>query len=349
VDGVDDLAADEEVKEINSVSELPVTTTELVAPNGVKVYVVGTAHFSVKSQQDVIETIQKVQPNVVVLELCQSRRNILTLDEETILREASDLNFEKVRLAIRQSGAVQGMLHLLLLSMSAQITKKLGMAPGGEFRVGLHEASKIHNCMIYLGDRSFGITLSRALNALTLKQKIKLCWQFMTNNEDITKEEIERCKEKDLLEKMLIEMMGEYPSISQVFVHERDLYLAHSLWGAALSAHASVCHNRDHGHPLGSETGAVVGVVGMGHVAGIIKHWGKTTEEQISEITIVPEPSLQSRIIRKTIKISFYALLGYGTFKLSRKLFDFPSDALISRTVKGVPELVNKPLNMFRK
>jgi len=147
-------------------------------------------------------------------------------------------------------------------------------------------------------------------------------------------------------------MMGEYPSISQVFVHERDLYLAHSLWGAALSAHASVCHGRDHGYALGHNHGApgtVVGVVGMGHVAGIIKHWGKTTEEQISEITIVPEPSLQSRIIRKTIKITFYMLLGYGTYKFSRKVFNFPSDALISTAVTRVPELVNKPLKMFKK
>jgi hypothetical protein len=29
---------------------------------------------------------------------------------------------------------VQGVMYLLLLSMSAHLTKELGMAPGGEFR-----------------------------------------------------------------------------------------------------------------------------------------------------------------------------------------------------------------------
>lgn len=40
-----------------------------------------------------------------------------------------------------QSGVVQGMMHLLLLSMSAHLTKQLGMAPGGEFRRAFQEVS----------------------------------------------------------------------------------------------------------------------------------------------------------------------------------------------------------------
>jgi len=34
-------------------------------------------------------------------------------------------------------------LHLLLLSMSAHITKQLGMAPGGEFRTAFSEVCSI--------------------------------------------------------------------------------------------------------------------------------------------------------------------------------------------------------------
>lgn len=46
----------------------------------------GTAHFSEESQQDVITTIDRVRPEVVVLELCRARTAILSLDEETILQ-----------------------------------------------------------------------------------------------------------------------------------------------------------------------------------------------------------------------------------------------------------------------
>jgi len=55
----------------------PDTVTVLDGPNGAKVYLVGTAHFSHKSQQDVSETIKRTQPNIVVLELCESRLSII--------------------------------------------------------------------------------------------------------------------------------------------------------------------------------------------------------------------------------------------------------------------------------
>ena len=40
-----------------------------------------------------------------------------------------------------QNGVMQGVLNILLLNMSAYITKELGMAPGGEFRVAFNEVS----------------------------------------------------------------------------------------------------------------------------------------------------------------------------------------------------------------
>ncbi len=46
-----------------------------------------------------------------------------------------------------QSGFLQGVMHLLLLSMSAHITKQLGMAPGGEFRAAFHAVRMVvANC-----------------------------------------------------------------------------------------------------------------------------------------------------------------------------------------------------------
>lgn len=50
--------------------------------------------------------------------------------------------------------------------MSAKLTKELGMAPGGEFRRALAEASKIPNCSIHLGDRQINVTLQRAIKGL---------------------------------------------------------------------------------------------------------------------------------------------------------------------------------------
>lgn len=83
------------VEEVDT-SKSPYTITVLDAPKDGKVYVVGTAHFSVESQKEVAELIRKVQPTVVVLELCAARSNILKLDEETVLREAREMNMSKM-------------------------------------------------------------------------------------------------------------------------------------------------------------------------------------------------------------------------------------------------------------
>lgn len=43
-----------------------------------------------------------MQPDVVVVELCQYRVSMLNMDESTLLREAKDVNLDKVQQAIKQ-------------------------------------------------------------------------------------------------------------------------------------------------------------------------------------------------------------------------------------------------------
>lgn len=86
-----------------------------------------------------MQIIQLVQPHIVTVELCKSRINILQLDEATILEEASNIDLAKIRATVQQNGVFNGLMYLLLLSMSAHLTKELGMAPGGEFRRAFQE------------------------------------------------------------------------------------------------------------------------------------------------------------------------------------------------------------------
>ena len=41
-----------------------------------------------------------------MVELCNSRINILQLDEATLLEEAQNINMEKIRLSIKQVGII---------------------------------------------------------------------------------------------------------------------------------------------------------------------------------------------------------------------------------------------------
>lgn len=75
---------------------LPPTVTLLSNEFGSKVYIVGTAHFSKESQDDVSLVIRNVRPDIVMVELCSSRIHMLNLDEKTLLEEARDISFAKV-------------------------------------------------------------------------------------------------------------------------------------------------------------------------------------------------------------------------------------------------------------
>lgn len=154
-----------------------------------------------------------------------------------------------------------------------------------------------------LGDRPISVTLQRALHGLSLFQTIKLVWKLVTFDEEITTEEVEQCKQKDLLEELMKEMAGEFPAFGDVFVKERDIYLCHSLQIAALPQ-----------NPVGQPI-KVVGVVGIGHAKGIIDNWGKVDHQQIQAILTIPPASLSNRIFKFTVKYGTFMLIGYGVFK----------------------------------
>ncbi|KAB1270366.1 TraB domain-containing protein, partial [Camelus dromedarius] len=284
---------------------LPRTVTELVAEDGSRVYVVGTAHFSDDSKKDVVKTIREVQPDVVVVELCQYRVSMLKMDERTLLREAKELSLEKLQQAVRQNGVMSGLMQMLLLKVSAHITEQLGMAPGGEFREAFKEASKVPFCKFHLGDRPIPVTFKRAIAALSFWQKVKLAWGLCFLSDPISKDDVERCKQKDLLEQMMAEMIGEFPDLHRTIVSERDVYLTYMLRQAGPRLELPRASDAE---PRKCVPSVVVGVVGMGHVPGIEKNW--TTDLNIQEIMTGSALAL---------KAAFLGLLGYGLYWMGRR------------------------------
>ncbi|KAM5174109.1 traB domain-containing protein isoform 3-T4 [Callospermophilus lateralis] len=246
---------------------LPRTVTQLVAEDGSRVYVVGTAHFSDDSKRDVVK-----------------------------------------------NGLMSGLMQMLLLKVSAHITEQLGMAPGGEFREAFKEASKVPFCKFHLGDRPIPVTFKRAIAALSFWQKVKLAWGLCFLSDPISKDDVERCKQKDLLEQMMAEMIGEFPDLHRTIVAERDVYLTHALRQAARRLELPRASEAE---PRKCVPSVVVGVVGMGHVPGIEKNW--STDLNIQEIMTIPPPSISGRVSRLALKAAFFGLLGYGLYWMGRR------------------------------
>ena len=65
-----------------------------------------------------------------------------------------------------------------------------------------------------------------------------------------------------------------------MFVTERDLFLAHSLQVAADSIPVHAMAGRA-GEGTDPPPVVVVGVVGIGHVPGILQNWGKVTRDDV--------------------------------------------------------------------
>ncbi|XP_074980566.1 traB domain-containing protein isoform X2 [Caretta caretta] len=275
------ILLDMKMKKRQKKPNLPSTVTELVTEEGSKVFVVGTAHFSDSSKRDVVKTIQEVQPDVVVVELCQYRVSMLKMDEKTLLKEAKEINLEKLQQAIKQAG-------------------------------------KVPFCKFHLGDRPIPVTFKRAIAALSFWQKVKLAWGLCFLSDPISKDDVEKCKQKDLLEQMMAEMIGEFPDLHRTIVSERDIYLTYMLKQAAKRIEL----------PRASETeprkcipSVVVGVVGMGHVPGIEKNWN--TDLNIQEIMSVPPPSTSSKVLRFVIKATVFGLMGYGCYRVGQRTVQF--------------------------
>lgn len=114
----------------------------------------------------------------------------------------------------------------------------------------------------------------------------------------------------------LLVFLGEFPALSRVFVQERDLYLAHSLKLAA---------NRPFGHRSPSNSAAqqfeheepvVVGVVGIGHVPGIVQNWETVQPEDVAKVVFIPPMSTSEKMTRIAIRITFTGLTLYAGYRL---------------------------------
>lgn len=229
-----------------------------------------------------------------MLELCNDRRMILHYSQEDILREARTMTFAKMRSFIRRDGLIAGVVQSAFLKYSAELTQQLGVAPGGEFRAGYEEATKI-GADVILGDRLVGITFKRAMAALSLWNKLRFAFlllQSLTNKLEITPEEVERLKSQDMVQLLMGEMTDEFPEVVEVLVNERDSILAYSLMACAN------CAQRPFGKPV-----TVVGVMGIGHIPGVCSKWLQVGD--IRPLLIIPKTSFAHMMVWSGVKFSF--------------------------------------------
>jgi pheromone shutdown-related protein TraB len=136
-----------------------------------QVILVGTAHVSRESAQQVRQVIQEEQPDTVCVELCQSRYQSIRQKERW-----QETDIVKI---IKEKKTFLLLSNLMLASFQKRIAKKLDIKPGQEM-IAAVETAEVVGAEIHLADRDIRTTLSRTWRAMGLWSKIKLFFSIDT-------------------------------------------------------------------------------------------------------------------------------------------------------------------------
>jgi len=251
-----------------------------------EIILIGTAHVSRESADLVADVIEEQRPDTVCVELCESRYQTLT---EKSRWEETDLI--KV---IKERKAFLLLSNLMLAAFQKKIGKKLGIKPGEEMLRAIQAANTVE-AKIHLSDRDIRTTLSRTWRLMGLWTKIKLLVHLiisMGSVDTIKEEDIEKMKEKDVLETLIAEVGEMLPELQSVLIDERDQYLAHKIRTAP-----------------GKK---IVAVVGAGHVPGIQNYWNEPVD--IEALEVVPPKGRLIAFLKWGIPVLVVGLIVVGFF-----------------------------------
>ncbi|MBW2616438.1 MAG: TraB/GumN family protein [Deltaproteobacteria bacterium] len=252
-----------------------------------EIMLLGTAHVSKESADLVAQVIEEEKPDTVCIELCESRYQALTQKNKW-------QNTDLIKV-IKEKKAFLLLSNLMLASFQKKIGQKLGIKPGEEMLRAV-EAAKSVEAHIHLSDRNIRTTLSRTWRLMGLWTKIKLLAQFIASMgggiDDITEEDIEEMKKKDVLETLLSEIGQKLPEVRRILIDERDQYLVHKIRTAP-----------------GKK---IVAVVGAGHVPGIQEYLNK--EIDIEALDQMPPKGRLSGILKWGIPALIIGLIIAGFF-----------------------------------
>lgn len=267
-----------ELDNSNMIHRLPLQDKECI--------LIGTAHVSADSAQQVADVIAAEQPDTVCVELCESRF-------QSIRQKDHWQNMDIIKV-IKEKKSLLLLSNLLLASFQKRIAKKFDIKPGQEMLQAIESADAI-GANIELADRDIRTTLSRTWRMMGLWSKFKMMIQLIFSLgevEDIKAEDVEKMKQEDILESLLADVGRSLPVLRNILIDERDQYLATKIKNAP-----------------GKK---IVAVVGAGHVPGIKKYW--ETDIDIAPLDTLPPKSKIFSLLKWAIPLGIIGLVVAGFF-----------------------------------
>ncbi|HCC37795.1 MAG TPA: TraB family protein [Treponema sp.] len=272
--------------------------------NGKKIILIGTAHISKGSIEEVNRIITDEKPGKVCVELDQGRYTSISQKESW-----EKLDVSKI---FKEGKGFLLIANLVLSGFQRRMGSELGVKPGDEMKAAI-ETSAALGIPFRLCDREVQTTLRRAWARCGLWSKCKLLASLLASafsTEKLKPEEIENLKKQNELDGMMGELSDYLPEVKETLIDERDQYLAAKIWIAA---------NEDD-----STDQTVAAVVGAGHSQGIKSHLEKIAageeSSDVSQLDIIPPPRTASKLAGWIIPIVIVALIAVGFFRAGTAL-----------------------------
>jgi len=283
--------------------------------NGKHIHLIGTAHVSRESIDEVSAAIREEKPGMVCVELDQGRYAAITRQDNW-----EQLNVSKV---LREGKGFLLIANIVLAGFQRRLGNDLGVKPGEEMITALNTAREM-GIAYKLCDREVQITFRRAWTSCSLWSKCKLLATLLSSaftTEKMSADEIEKLKNNNELDSMMTELANYLPTVKEILIDERDRYLAAMIWSAANGMAVSLA---DGGIP-GINNDSILAVVGAGHLRGI--------QEQLElfaagvpppardQLESIPPRSRFSQAIKWIIPLLIVALITAGFFRADFSVF----------------------------
>lgn len=267
-------------------------TQKVLTLNGRTITLIGTAHISQDSINEVTEAIKTQKPDCVAIELDQKRC-------DSIKNPDSWRQLDIVKVLKRGEGFLL-LANLVLASFQKRMGQNVGVRPGDEMVAAMKVAEEL-NIPTTMVDRPIQTTLRRAWAKNSLWGKCKLLSAMISSaftSEKISSEEIEELKNNSEMDSMMKELSDYMPTVKEVLIDERDKYLASHIWE--------------------SEGSNIIAVLGAGHLPGVQAYLEKIAAGQEStdttEIANIPSKTLGAKIKGWIIPAIIVILIGMGFY-----------------------------------
>ncbi len=246
---------------------------------------IGTAHVSSKSVEVVRQQISEYEPDIIAVELCNSRLSSL--------REPESLDSEDLLKIIKDGKSAMILLQSALAAQQRKMGLSTGEKPGAELLAAVESAEEL-KIPIELIDRDVIVTLRRAWHRMGLLEKWRILKTLLLEEEDEDLSIDEVLGDSDMMSKMMEEAREVAPGAGVVLIDERDAFLA----GRIQQIRGD---------------GKILAVVGAGHLEGIVSNLREAPVEvtsRLSELSTEPPKKIWPKALMAAVPLFLFGMIG---------------------------------------